>query len=64
VYRRRAIHGDVCDHAAPHEIEKDGRQSRLDDVAAEHDYNAPLRSSGVGNCVDHPHENAGRENIG
>ena len=43
VNRRRAVHRDVRDDAASHEVDEHGREAGLHDVAAEHDDDAALR---------------------
>ena len=52
VDRGGAVHGESGGVTAAHQIDQNGRQSALDDVAAESPEDHFLAGAGVGQCID------------
>ena len=60
----RAVHRDVRDDAATHQIDDERREPRLHHMTAEHEYDAAFRRSGVGHRVDDRAEIARGQDVG
>src|SRR5437762_1498414 len=64
VNRGGAIHRDVADDAASHEIDEERREPGLYNVAAEHNEDAALAARGAGNRIDDTEEVTSDEHVG